>query len=372
MKPLNPFTYLKNNPKKMLPVFLSVAIGVLLVYIFSLFSATTNKMVSVATFDITDKYNIVYTKDDTVLPQDFLDEIDNAQIQDVFPVQMNLSGLAYYRGGMGSTTITTFNLFDNDILRLLDSFGIELIEGSLPTNNQNEILVPIEFALQNDLAVGDYIGTAISDEYALQGKYEICGLTQGEVLFSVTCQPGNESREQVMSKGVMYSIDGLNAAKQTNLIESLPSNVISITSDYYQQEFSITLNSMQLLTYILTAVMIIVLCIALGNLNIVLFDSRRNEITILYSIGFTKRELARKLWEENLFVCIGGYLVGVLLTITIIGLLNVFSLVPNGKMLEIISFQGLIAAFALPIFVSAFSLLPSLLSNFHSMKEIPY
>jgi len=37
MKPLNPFTYLKNNPKKMLPVFLSVAIGVLLVYIFSLF-----------------------------------------------------------------------------------------------------------------------------------------------------------------------------------------------------------------------------------------------------------------------------------------------------------------------------------------------
>ena len=60
MKPLNPFFYFKRNMKKTLPIFVSVAVGVLMIYIFSLFAATTKKMVEVATFDLTDKYNIVY------------------------------------------------------------------------------------------------------------------------------------------------------------------------------------------------------------------------------------------------------------------------------------------------------------------------
>lgn len=361
MKPLNPLCYLRRNPIKMLPVFCSVAIGVLLIYIFTLFSATTSKMVRVATFDITDRYNIVYTEDETMLPQEFLNELENAGVQSIFPVQMNISGFAYYRGGLGSTTITTFNLFDDDVMKMLDSFDSDIVEGSLPANNQYEILVPKEYALQNDLSVGDYIGTAISDEYALQGKYKICGLTQGEVLFSITCQPGNEQKEQVLSKGVMYEIGEINTAEQEGLVKSLPANVIAITSDYYQQEVSATLNSMQLLTYILMAVMIIVLCIALGNLNIVLFDSRKNEIMILLSIGFTKGKLVRKMWAETMFVCVFGYVIGILLTTGFINLLNMICLVPNGKVLEIISIQGLAAAFTLPAFVSVFSLLPGLL-----------
>lgn len=372
MKPLNPFAYMKRNPKKMLPVFCSIAIGVLLVYIFSLFSATTIKMVSVATFDVTNKYNIVYTKDNTALSQNFLDEVSNVRNNDAFPVQMNISGLAYYRGGMGGTTLTTFNLFDDDTAQFLDSFGIKLAVGSLPKNNQAEILVPVEYALQNDLTIGNYIGTAVSDEYALQGKYKICGLTQGEVLFSITCEPGNEHRKQIMSRGIMYSIDGLGTAEQAHLLDRLPSNVIAITSEYYQHELSGMLTSMQLLTYILTAVMIIVLCIALGNLNIVLFDSRKSEMAILYSIGFTKGKLARKMWEENMFVCLSGYVSGILLTTAIIWLLNSVSLIPNGKVLEIINAQGLAVAFALPIAVSVFSLLPSLANNVHAMKEVPY
>lgn len=372
MKPLNPFSYLKRNVKKTLPIFVSVAVGVLLIYIFALFAATTNKMVEVATFDMTDKYNIVYTKDGTSLPQSFFDELEDAQTGGVIPVQMNFSGLAYYRGGMGGTTILTLNLFEDDAQTLMDSFGIELVEGAFPQNNQYEMLVPVEFALQNSLAVGDYIGNDVSDEYSFNGKYRICGLSQGNVLFAVTCQPGDNSKEQIMSKGVMYQIDCLSVEEQARLISALPENVISITRDYYQQELSVTLNSMSILTYILTAVMVVILCIALGNLNIVLFANRRDELTILHSIGFTKGNLSQKLWVENLLVCTGGYLAGVLITMLAVWLLNTFLLIPQGKVLEIIDWNGLIIAFALPAFISIFSLLPSLISNFRSMKELAY
>lgn len=358
MKPLNPFNYLKRNPKKMLPVFSSVAIGVLLVYTFSLFGATTSKMINVAAFDLTSQYNIVYTKDHTALPQDFLDELNYYGIEEVCPVQMNISGLAYYRGGMGSTTLTTFNLFSDDTMQVLDSFGIKLVEGSLPQNNQDEILVPIEYALQNGLSVGEYIGSAVSDEYSLQGKYKICGLIKGEVLFSITCQPENERREQVMSKGIMYNIEDLSSAEQESLIEGLPSNVIAITNTYYQQQLSVTLDSMKALTYILTAVIVIVLCISLGNLNVIMFDSRRNEIMILQSIGFTKRELAGKVWAENLLICLCGYFVGVLTTTAVIWVMNMVFLVPGGKVLEVVSIEGLSVALILTGLVSVFSVLP--------------
>jgi len=372
MKPLNPFSYLKSNVKKTLPIFVSEAVGVLLIYIFALFAATTNKMVEIATFDVTDKYNIVYTKDGTNLPQSFLNELEDLQDVSVIPVQMNLSGLAYYRGGMGGTTMLTFNLFENDTQAFVDSFGIELAEGAFPQNNQFEMLVPLEFALQNGLVVGDYIGNDVSDEYSFNGKYRICGLIQGDVLFAVTCQPGDNTKEQIMSKGAMYQIDGLSIVEQGQLISTLPENAIAITRDYYQQEFSATLNSMNILTYILTAVMVVILCIALGNLNIVLLANRRDELTILHAIGFTKRKLSQKLWMENLFVCTGGYLAGVLITMLAIWLLNTLLLIPQGKVLEIIDWNGLIIAFALPAIISIFSLLPSLISNFHRMKEIAY
>lgn len=372
MNPLNPFTYLKRNGKKTLPIFVSVTVGVLLIYIFALFSSTTNKMVEVATFDFTEKYNIAYTKDGTELPQSFLSELEDVQNEGIIPVQMNLSVLAYYRGGMGGTTILTLNLFEEDTQRLTGSFGIELIEGTFPQNNQNEILVPIEYALQNGLAVGDYIGTEVSDIYSLSGKYRICGLTQGGVLFAVTCQPGDKTKEQVISKGVVYSIDDLSAAGQERLISKLPENTIIINRDYYQQELSATLNSMSILTYLLAAVMVIVLCIALGNLNIVLLSNRRDELTILHSIGFTKEKLSQKLWLENLLVCAGGYLLGVLITTLAVWLQNALLLIPQGKVLELFDWFGLIIAFSLPAFVSIFSLLPSLTKNFCSMKDITY
>lgn len=43
MKPLNAFLYLKNNFKKVLPIYLSLLVGVFMIYFYSLFSATTER-----------------------------------------------------------------------------------------------------------------------------------------------------------------------------------------------------------------------------------------------------------------------------------------------------------------------------------------
>ncbi len=368
MKPLNPFVYLKSNFKTVLPVFLSLAAGVFFIYIFAIFSATTDKMIQVASFDVVEKYNIVYTEDNNVLPHSFLEQIKSVAGSDPIAVQMNLSGLAYYRGGMGGTTMLTINMFEDDVPAILNSYKIRLVSGRLPKNNNFEIIIPIEYALQNNLSVGDPIGTAVSDEYSLQGDYRICGLTESDVVFAVSCQPGNKTKEETMSQGILYQVDNLSSAERKKIIDSLPDNVISLTYGYYEQEYATTLNSMKSLTYIITAVMAVILCIALGNLNAISFANRQDELIILYFIGYTKGNLSRKLWMENVLVCMSGYLTGIVLTQVIVGVINAIILSPQGKELELISLNGMFAALSLPVLVSIFSLLPYTISGFKKIE----
>lgn len=368
MKPLSPLLYIKNNIKNVLPIFISMTIGVSMIYIFSLFSETTIKMITSVSFDIVDKYNIAYTSNDNPLPVPYLKMLENDHPNNTIPVRMNLSGLPYYRGGMGGTTMLTFNIFEEDTQTLLNNYNLRLTKGKLPQNNQYEILVPQEYALQNHLTIGDHIGTDISDEYALQGSYRICGLTQGKVIFAITCQPGSQTKETAENQGILYKIGNSSPTQQNQLTPPTPNDVITLNTDYYTQEYASTLKSMQTLTYTLTAIMILVLSIALGNLNIVLHSNRRQELRILKAIGYPKETLTKKLWTENLLICIGGCLTGITLTTLCVFLLNKFTLIPQGKTIELLSPQGLTASFIMPITVSILSLLPTLMHNTRNNK----
>ena len=158
----------------------------------------------------------------------------------------------------------------------------------------------------------------------------------------------------------MYRSQPLSVDNQALLLKDLPSNVVTRTRSYFEQEYGATLLSMQSLTYVLTAAMVLVLCIALGNLNAILFANRKNEMMILHSIGYTSGQLSRKLWLENLLVCVCGFLSGILFTTAVVGVVNLLFMQPHGKILEVMNLRGLIAAGAIPVFVSVFSIMPSL------------
>lgn len=369
MKPLSPLPYFKSNLKSALPIFVSIAVGVFLVCFYALFSATFVKMENVATFDLMKKYTIAYTSDSKPLPASFLKNVREADGSGAIPVQMNLSGLPYFRGGMGNAVMLTFNIFDDDTARLLKKTEVRLVDGNLPRNNRNEILVPREYAQYNHLVVGDFIGSEVSDKYQFVGKYKICGLTEGPVFFTVVCQPGKEMKEQIMERGVMYPVDRLSTATQKNLLSTMPADVAYKSYNSYKQSLAVIMTAMQSMTYLLTGMIIIILCIALGNLNAILFANRRDEFSILNAIGYTKGNILRKLWKENVLICLASYLVGIGLTELVAGLLNNAVYYSQGEELTLVSISGMISAFALPLFVSLFGLLPCLLHNFSKNAE---
>lgn len=259
------------------------------------------------------------------------------------------------RNGAGKTTL--LKMIAGHIQA---SSGQIKVSGRLPGDNQSELLVPRDYALQNKLEVGDYVGTEVSDEYMLYGKYRICGFTEGDVLFTVTCQPGDETKEQIISRSVLYRSKPLSGETQEWLLENLPANAVTRTRSYYEQEYGATLLSMQSLTSVLTAAMVLVLCIALGNLNGILIANRKNEMMILHSIGYTRGQLSSKIWLENMLVCVCGFLAGIIFTTVVVWFVNIFFMQPNGKHLEVMNWSGIAAACVIPVFVSVFSILSGL------------
>jgi len=99
------------------------------------------------------------------------------------------------------------------------------------------------------------------------------------------------------------------------------------------------------------------MCISLGNLNYINFVNRKYEFGVLSAIGYKKSSLYFKLWKENSFVCLLGYVGGILLTTLVAFLLNVIVLEPNGKFIPLWSTSGVIIAFLIPAFVSILSII---------------
>lgn len=166
-----------------------------------------------------------------------------------------------------------------------------------------------------------------------------------------------------MQQGIMYRVDNLTVTEQRELTEYLPDSIHTLSHRYYEEQYSATIESLQSLTYVVTFVMIIVLCIALGNLTSILYGNRMDELKILHSIGITKEKIVHKLWLENSLVCIGGYLTGIVVTILLVWSYNKVSLLPQGKILELISLQGLATACTMPLFILLFCVLPGIMNT---------
>lgn len=351
MKPLSNIKYLLKNIKKILLIFTAVASGVFLIYFYSIFSATSNSMISSASFDIMKKYNIIYSQNAASVKDAVAGRIQENRI---IPVNMSLPSLKYERGGLGSTVIMSFNLMNEDAQKVMDGLGAQLVSGRLPENDKSEILVHEAFARQNGLSIGDIM----PEEYIISDEYTICGMFKCDSVFSIVCQPEGMSRDQMLDKGMMIDREGMSDKEIDALTSTLSKGIEYYTYSSFKDSYALSINSMQSMTYIITAAMIIILCIALSNLNIVAFYNRTNEIKILKCIGYSSYFLSVKLLKENLIVCAIAFLTGILSTELIVILLNTFVMKPSGKYLDMVSTSGIISAAILPLLVSCISMVP--------------
>ncbi|MBU3143377.1 ABC transporter permease [Clostridium sp. CF012] len=359
MNPLSTFNYIKNNISKTLPILIAMMVSVLLIYTFSLVTKSSIEMIKLVATNVFSKYTIVSSNNEEPIPKDYLDRITNDNnVGHIIPL-ISEYGSLQYSNIFGGMSINVLNFYEKDISSVIDTLNVKLIEGSIPRLNKNEIIIPKKYALQNKLKTGDYIGSEVSDTYAVKGKFKVSGITDGPVMLAVVSDnKDGVPRDTVIKHSIVFSIkDILDKDLISYLSKKTPKNVVIM--DYYNMSKQIdeVLNSMNGLSYMLNIIIIIVLCISLGNLNYINFLNRKYEFGVLSAIGYKKSALYFKLWKENATVCLLGYIGGILLSTCAAFILNLTVLYPSGKFIPLWSISGAVIALMIPILVSFLSLL---------------
>lgn len=360
MRPLATLNYTKNNIIKTLPIFISMIFGVFLIYFISLIGQDSHNTMKITRSNFYSSYTRVYSNNENPLPENIITMVKGSNnIEKVTPM-LQVPGDLVYNSVFGSMSFSTLNLFEADMLNVLDKLKIKLIEGKLPEQDKKEILIPLRYAKQKKLKIGHYIGSEVSSEYNLQGKYLISGIIDGPLLVSVISDNRNNlTPDKAMTYSFMFS---LKDKDDTGIIKNLNAgeltNTVILDSISNKETVDQILQVLSVFTVALDLVTILILCISLGNLNYINFLNRKYEFGVLSAIGYKKSKLYFKLWKENSLVCLTGYAGGLILATLVCFLINLTIWEVDGRHVPLWSSSGIIYAFAVPLFVSLFGLLP--------------
>lgn len=367
MKPLSPLKYILANLKKVLITVITVAIGVFVVYFYSLISRTTEELVNLTGGNFVENHSIVYSKSNVEIPDSIVEDFQSSSnTKSIIPIKPVVGSLRYSLG-LGSSSFDIQNLYSDDIDVLMEGLNLSIVEGSVPRENSNDILIPLRYAKQNNLK----IGSIINEETARVNKeYRVSGIMDGDNIIAIVNTENVDKREDTFKYGFIYSSYNGDNKDMSDIKDKLDVSIDVIDYKYMEDIFKEMIGAMNSLNYVMSTFIIVVLCITLGNLNYITFKDRINEFFILYAIGYKNSTLMIKLWRENLILCLLGYLMGIVLCIMTVVALNITIFDPAGKTFLLLSKSGFISAFTIPLFVSLFSLIPCLTSRYREKINV--
>ncbi|MBI6875330.1 ABC transporter permease [Clostridium aciditolerans] len=369
MKPLSTIAYLKNNAKKVLPGFICMALGIFIIYFFSIILYSSIFQINRGSLNIFEKVTSVRSNTKDPMPDKILNKIEEASnVEYIIPIINNI-GSFRYKSPFGDISTEGFNVFEEDIPKILKAFDIKLVEGKLPSANSNELLIPLKIAKQNKIKIGDYLSKDPDSNVILNKRYKVCGIIDGTVDTMITTNAGYAKREEVLKQSLMFSLKNKNDKMINDELTAMKESKVTII-DYRSayDELNELFKIMNSLKFILNFIVISVLCISLGNLNHILFSNRKDEFAILIAIGYKKTTIYKRILKENITLNLLAFIFGVAFTIIAVELLNIVVFKPNGQYVYSFHVGSIFTAFLVPLFVSISNMIPPL----RNLKAMDY
>lgn len=361
MKPLSSFVYIKGNPRKVLPSFICTIISVFLIYLFGLLLyGSVNDFYKLYVNDVS-KGTFIYSNNiNKPIDDKIADEIKNdSNVSDTMPF-LGMNNSFGYKAVFGGVTTQSVNLFSEDVPKFLNIMNAKLVSGTMPENNADEMLLPIELAKQYKLKAGDYINIDTNPDIHVDKTYKLVGITSGDIWVPIVCDTGKTKREDAEKFGMIFFFkDSKNMKLNDSLTALKDKNLVIQDYKSVKESMDQLAGSINFLYVSLDIIILIVLCISLGNLNYIVFMNRKNEFSILKTIGFSTSKLRRKMFIENTIVCFFGFVVGIAATILTTELLNIAVWHPAGQNIPVFRLDSLLVALIIPAVVSLISILSS-------------
>ncbi|PJI08966.1 MULTISPECIES: ABC transporter permease [Clostridium] len=354
MKPLGAANYLKNNLKKILPQFICVVLSVYFIYLISVLFYSSIHGSNSCGLNLVEKGIMVKARAKEYIPKSLISTVENDKdVGRIIPVVGDIGYFGYTSIFMSNTGIT-FNVFKEDVKSTVSLFHMKLIKGRMPRGDSNEIIIPLNFAKQNKIAVGDYLGKNTNSNIYLNDDYKVVGIMDGPCNIIITSNTENigMSRSEALKHSFICS---LNSEKQSNISKKLKSiNGDDITFyDYESLKKQIygMYNSVNVLKIILDGLIIFVLCISIVHINFVVYSNRKREFSTLNLIGYKKIEIYKKIFKENAVLNLVAFCVGTLVAALTMEILNIIIWEPKGEYAIVFKLEYFFTAFLVPLFV---------------------
>jgi putative ABC transport system permease protein len=362
---MNPLTALKHhlkNRKKALFLFLPVLLGVIIIYLLQML--------------ITSQYQIIYRT--YVEPQKIYSSvaaktkvIDNNTLSNIFLIKSDcervMPWVSHYTyidtvidNRIGSKV---FTVKQEDMEWLISKLNLKIKDGRLPKAGTNEIILHSVVAENKNLGIGDRIGGSVQKNEALEGDKVVVGLLEGESIVSFDSLEYWMNMNQVISDD--YSTGILIIPKEgkeievNNLINNIDVQGLDVrTYAFVSLQNKIDRRGINIILVVINIIVIIIITICTGFISYIHMLQRRSEFGILSAIGYTSQKIINRIFNEILWINMAGFALGILLSVFIGLLLNLFIFIPKGLPLLLVKQEYMIEAVCVPLFACIFSLIP--------------
>ena len=354
MNPLSIFIYYARNKRKALPVLGILALAVFgisltLVLTATIFDGVRGFVSPYYQFVVIEpNYNKKYYQLDTGLRADVR---QSEHLALVTPAQTS-----YLHGTILGipTNYPIFGVSQDVMPRLLEASNVTLLQGRLPTLREDEVALHESLMKTRGLALGDYIGRDVESEDPLSGKYQIVGMLGGKTILNLVAVE-RLTQGRAAPQLLLVPKPGEMDALVTDLDALATERATIQTPTYWNRFVERTLTQYDTLVSAINTVIVVVLSLGVGLLNMIYFRQRTGEFGILAGIGFSRGFLLRRVTLEALLLTIVAWLLGMLLSVGVYQLLDVFVFAPQGTHLSIFNLRLLLGTLPVPVFVWLFS-----------------
>ncbi len=366
MKPLSIWTYYWNNKRKVVPIVGIIALAILAI---SSTGTLTGSLFDDAKRQVAffERFASVFPTQPYGLSDGRIEELEGRP--EVARVYRGEGRSTRIQGIFGSQGARMNFLAPEDQHDFAERLGWRLTAGRWPAPETNEVAVTENVLKNRTLKVGDKIGRLADPNDFLIGEWVIVGaLTDGVTSGGV----GDLSRfraqymvglgmppEVAVHPNVVWlqPAQGQEAALERYL-DTLPTTEVGVNyATKVRRNVDNELENVNTIIWILNAISIVVLTLALGLLNIIFFMQRGNEFGLLAAIGYTKGFLMRRTFLESAVTVVVGWTLGILLAQVVYSVVNAVFFVPSGlSPLTVLTPRVLLFTVPVPVTVTLFSL----------------
>ena len=365
MRPLSAIKYIRSCIGKLLPIIITVCLGVAIMYFMVMFVAQLGKSVNIMGLYPYENASMVWGGEKGIDDSDSKKIIDYSKSKGAPTFIVDGYSISY-RIIVGKTGGTVLMVDKEDINDIISKLKLTLSEGSLPQKH-GEILLDERLAKNYGLSVGSVVNKN-TDGWYINMDLKIAGIYTGKAAMGIGILD-----KQYLNLGDPYV--SLAITGPTESMEDINNYIDQFSSKYTVNTFQSESKMLDKLNGPITAmelfcggILVCVIGIFIANITSIQYTVRKKELELLHAIGYSRGYIVMKSFKEMSIAALIGYVLGVGVAILIGWIMNIYMLEENGTAMTLILPKDIIMMLIIPLCLSLFSMLaPIRLTKFKEL-----